>query len=127
MKRDMDMIRELLLKIEAAETADSALTLSAKDSERRAEVVYNLVLMYEAGLIHAALATVGTFGPRPQDVRPYCLTWQGHEYLDTIRDEAVWRKTKAAAKQAGGYSLNVLATVATAIVAEAAKRAVGLP
>ena len=96
------------------------------DQQRRQDIVYNLALLEEAGFIHAAIRRFGSSGPHPRDVVPFALTWQGHEYLDTIRDPEVWRKTKQAAAAGGGFSLKVLASVATALATEAALRAVNL-
>ena len=33
------------------------------------------------------------------------LSWAGCEFLDSIREPAIWRKTKSAAQKAGSVSL----------------------
>lgn len=54
--------------------------------------------MAEAGLIEALDASAsGDF-----DWRPTSLTWQGHEFLDAVRNDTVWRKTMALVKEKGG-------------------------
>jgi hypothetical protein len=30
------------------------------------------------------------------------LTWLGHDYLDAVRDEGIWHKTKKAVSETGG-------------------------
>ncbi|RMU13536.1 DUF2513 domain-containing protein, partial [Pseudomonas savastanoi] len=40
--------------------------------------------------------------------QPRRLTYKGHEFLDTVRDEEIWRRTKAGAEKAGGVGLGLL-------------------
>ncbi len=47
------------------------------------------------------------------------LTFQGHEFLNTVRDPKIWSKTKENAKKAGIYSLNALYEVAQQVAIEA--------
>jgi hypothetical protein len=44
-----------------------------------------------------------------------CLTYQGHEFLDTVRDSEIWRRTKDSAAKAGAASVQILFSVATAL------------
>ena len=54
--------------------------------------------MAEAGLIEAKnTTTMQNFSWRPTG-----LTWQGHEFLDAVRNDTVWRKTTALIKEKGG-------------------------
>ena len=73
-------------------------------------IEYHLALLDEAGLItiHAKLSgAVWQIGQ---------ITWAGHDFLDTIRDPAIWRETKAGAKQAGGFSLDLLKALAKGLI-----------
>lgn len=47
------------------------------------------------------------------DVR---LTWEGCDFLDSIRDEQVWRKTKEGVKQAGGFTFELLKSLAKGLL-----------
>ena len=47
---------------------------------------------------------------------PQRLTMAGHEYLDAIRDDEVWRRTKDGARAVGSFSLEVLGTLARGLV-----------
>ena len=54
--------------------------------------------MAEAGLIEAEdLNTIGNY-----EWAPKSLKWEGHEFLDTVRNETVWAKTKEVVKSKGG-------------------------
>ncbi len=45
---------------------------------------------------------------------PIALTWQGHDFLDSIRDPEIWQKTKTGAASAGSWTFNLLKDLATA-------------
>lgn len=46
------------------------------------------------------------------------LTWNGSQFIDTIRDDKVWRKTKDAVSKLSSVSLTVLSSLATAILSK---------
>ena len=50
----------------------------------------------------------------------------GHEYLDAIRDDEVWRRTKDGAHAVGSFSLEVLGTLARGLVREKICRHTGI-
>lgn len=55
------------------------------------------------------------------------ITWQGHELLDSIRDDKVWSQTKKATSSLESVSIGVLKNVATAVLSGMIKQATGLP
>ncbi|MCC9021743.1 DUF2513 domain-containing protein [Bacillus nakamurai] len=44
------------------------------------------------------------------------LTYQGHEFLDNIRESGIWSETKGLASKVGSASLTILSEVAASIV-----------
>ena len=54
------------------------------------------------------------------------LTWHGNDFLDNIRDQTVWDRTKEGAQKLGGVSWDVLIDLAKAYVKAEAKRRLGL-
>lgn len=44
------------------------------------------------------------------------ITWNGHQFLETIRPNTIWEATKNKAKQIGGMSLSGLSMVSSAII-----------
>jgi hypothetical protein len=46
------------------------------------------------------------------------LTWAGHDFLDSVRDPKIWRTTKGRVKAAGGFTIEILATVAKKVIEE---------
>jgi hypothetical protein len=108
MKRDVDLIRQLLFDIErqGPECAVDALRHAPADQidER---LRYHLRLLIDAGL---AKETERTSAGQPC-VR---LTSAGHEFLDLCREDARWREAKwIVQNETGGLSLSVLRAVLT--------------
>ena len=111
MKRDMDLVRELLLKLESYPLPPGAMAIldghepdMAVEGCSGAEVTYHLDLLREAGLIESP-------GSQPMDgVTFRRLSWAGHDFLDSVRNPEVWRKTKKGAEAAGDSRLTCLQT-----------------
>ena len=92
MKRNWDTIRELLTKVEECTLPVEMVRLSTFASERAAEISYHMSLLIEAGLVKGQMSQ--TIGPEVKDFFAQRLTWDGHEFLDSIRSDTVWAKTK---------------------------------
>ncbi|MET4570693.1 DUF2513 domain-containing protein [Rhodanobacter soli] len=92
MKRNWDIIREILTHLEELPNTDSMLELSDFPEDRAFEYAYHVELLIEAGLVEGQMA--GTLGGGPADFFARRLTWPGHEFLDSIRSDTVWSKTK---------------------------------
>ena len=96
MKRDWDTIREILLKTEGL-SVGSDLSPNDFDAERIDEISYHVKLLEESGLVKASIAEfLGDSGIHFDIER---LTWSGHEFLDAIRDDNVWKKIKKIASE----------------------------
>lgn len=108
MKRDMDLIRELLLRIEARETVKFGRVELPYDDYEEEQIYYHVRLLHEAGYIHAVNCSTGTaFCWEPID-----LTWQGHEFLDNARNEEFWEKAKQTViDKSGTVSFDILKSV----------------
>lgn len=110
MKRNLDLIRDILFAVESANTIDASLTLNSlsKIHPNHELILYHVFLLDDAGLI------LGIF----DETAPYIcisrLTNEGHDYLDTIRDDSVWSQTKSTlGKISGSASLEVVKTIAS--------------
>jgi hypothetical protein len=121
MKLDKDLVREILLAIEAHDEPEGLIELHIDDRSAE-EISYHVRLLDEAGLL-AALDTGGLDRFRWQPVR---LTYQGHEFLDTVRDGEVWRRTKVGAEKAGVAGLSMLFDVAKAVGKQVFKERLGI-
>ena len=119
MTRDMDLIREILLKLEAwpleagqvfiIEPTDLVTVIPDYDV---AQISYHMNLISAAGFINDG---DGTSGPMLGFL--FCgLTWRGHDFLDSVRDPAIWKATKEGASKAGGFSLDLLGALAKGLL-----------
>ena len=107
MKRDMDLIRSLLIGIESVPPSERAYFLPNMSSS----IGHHLDLINAHGLIKLR------HGPsRDDDSGQWYvlaeLTWAGHDFVDTVRDDEIWRKTKEGAKAAGGFSFDLIKALA---------------
>jgi len=96
MKRDWDVIREILMEVEdltAKERGDFMYGRGRQDEVRAGHAF----LLWEAGFIKGIDAN--SFSG-PALISPD-LTWEGHELLDTLRSKPVWEKIKSTAKDKG--------------------------
>ena len=117
MKRDMDLIRELLLKLEALELRPGTWAHITGDDPEIAidgfsgdQIEYHLRLLKAAGLLDSSgsqpMVGVGFKG----------LSWEGHDFLDSIRSPAVWRQTKNGVEAAGGFTVDLLKDLAKGFI-----------
>ncbi len=111
MQRDMEVIRTILLKIESDPRYDGSLwSVDAEEfglAGQDAAFVYNATLLHEAGYIagNFKMASINS-------VIISRMTWDGHEFLDTVRDPEVWRQTKAEADKIGGFGIDLFKALA---------------
>lgn len=122
MELNKDLIREILLTLEA-DTRDPREPKELKIPEHsQQEISYHVHLLAEAGYIQAI-----DLGDMRGDLwLPQCLTYAGHEFLDTVRDPEIWRDTKEGAKKIGAGSVQVLFEVGRAIIKAKAMQHLGI-
>ena len=110
MKRDMDLLRTILLQIEENDQGfggDVEIELQGVEEQVIAE---HLRLLLEAGLIDGEGIPDDTYDF--DRVAPTRLTWKGHDFVDSVRDQEIWRKTKEGAISAKGFTLELLQDLA---------------
>lgn len=128
MKRDMDLIRSIILEIESGkdyfETSSDDVAailhiestgLSAKDAER---LEHHLGLVEQAGFADFTKTGEGWI--------PEGLTWKGHDFADSVRDEEIWRKTKAGAEVAKGFTVDLLGALAKGFIKKQIEERTGI-
>ena len=114
MKRDDDYIRTLLFEMEASSTpfmlAPMHHSMSATELKRH----QHAELLCDAGLLQASQSGV------------YRMTNQGHDFLEAIRSDDMWNKTKQGAAAVGGATLGILRDLALAYVRQRAETLLGV-
>ncbi len=115
MKRNMDIIRDILLSIEELPPGGPQHTLQIKGEWKADEVVGHLRLVRDAGLVDGQIE----FYDKDVIIAIFGLSNEGHDLLDTIRDEQVWNKTKTEVGKVGGtVAIETLKAVAIAVTAK---------
>lgn len=115
MKRNMNLVRDILLSVEEVTTpnvkwmyryGDSVPQSLAKYSQE--EVEYHVSLCEESGLICGVAIYNGGLWIDVSDLTP-----AGHDFLSNIRDDAIWKKVFGSVKSA---SLGVFVDLAEKVV-----------
>lgn len=121
MKRDMELCRKILLEIEE-QYVDESLYLQI-DGYTVEAIAYHCRLLHEAGLLLSFDAQYANDHLYNYEVGP--LTWEGHNFLDEIREDTVWGKTKDVIKKEGlPFVWNVTKTIASSILSAMTEGAV---
>ena len=115
MKRDMDLIRKILLKIEDSLKFSfiSPFDIEGYDDE---QISYHIELLDEAGLITARdLSTSSEYCWVPDR-----LTWTGYEFLEASKDDKRWEKAKSIILEKGGnFTFSLLQTLLLQLMSNA--------
>ena len=127
----MELVREMLFAIEAGDgwfTGTDKLNLQGRAED---VVKYHLSILEDAGILKQENVTiyqgVGLRSAKISDrPGPFRMTWAGHDFLDTVRDPEVWKRTKDGASKVGGWSFEFLKDIAIAYGKQVAKERLGL-
>jgi len=114
MKRDDDLIRDLLFEAEASNQPYLLAVMTISPSEEELKRHMHANWLCDAGFFQEVNKGV------------FRITNQGHDYLAAIRDEGVWKKTKEAASSAGGVGLGIMKDIAVAYVKQELSSRLGL-
>lgn len=99
MKRDMELIRKILFFLEARAFLKAELDLPIEGYQRDV-LRYHVLLLAQAGLID--FEPENSKNGRIIRAHVLGLNWAGHEFLDSVRSEKVWKKLLKYAKDKGG-------------------------
>lgn len=117
MKRDIELVRRILLSVEAMGPNDEW-EMQLPDVDEHV-LGYHVGLLADGGYVTAQSGTI-------HDLVPWVtgLTWAGHDFLDSIRDDKVWKDTtKRIASTVGTAAVDVVKQVAIFF----AKQHIGMP
>ncbi|MGG7056550.1 DUF2513 domain-containing protein [Nitrosomonas sp. ANs5] len=124
MKRDLDLMRDLLIQVEETTSEDREIGRNPWrifDAPGRSnEVVrYHVRLLMERELFHPESIKLDGQDQAGRPVAkflPDALNDHGHNFLASIRDDEVWTKTKAKLKRtSGNAALEVVVEVAKSV------------
>ena len=124
MKRDMELIRRIMLRIEEkSDLKHEIITLEDEDEERAG---HHIDMLYQSGFINGVRNATYS--------RPYAqilvkdLSWEGHEFLAALKNETVLGQIRQALTpiELATVPLTILASVAAELGKEWLRRKVGL-
>ncbi len=112
MKRDMDLVRAILLKLEEIHAGpnsaitDSDLTIPNYDNTT---IAYHIEILIQAKLLSGDFSyLVG--GEVSYAI--YGITWEGHEFLDLSRNDGTWQRAQEwFVKQGESMSMKLIPSV----------------
>ena len=122
MKLDIECVRDVLLEFEqlplGAHTVYSFPNALAKYGIDNVD--YTIAKLTEANYISAEVTrlTNGTY----DFYGIYDITFEGHQFLEKIRDNKIWSKTKKVASNVGSRALDVIAQIASTTISEIINR-----
>jgi hypothetical protein len=117
MRRDWDIVKKILKATEDLKLG-KALTRHSFPDEDVDVIAYHVELLGEAGLIQIGLHHEQGGGVTHFHI--WRLTWEGHEFLDSIRNDSIWQKTKDTFSHQGiSMSFDMVKAVALKLCYEA--------
>ena len=115
MKRDLDLIREIMLVLE-----DKMEYGKNFKSTQLIEVIQDKTLSAEKLAYHVGLLVENDFikakeykyqSGEPTDYLINTITSQGQDFIDTIRQDTTWNKIKDKSSNIGGFTLSLLVDI----------------
>lgn len=134
MKINPDCIRDVLLCLEKNLTINSSTStmnsisllklkelMSSQYNNRynNDDIWYSVYLLHQVGYIEADIINSGTYTMIKCSIRN--ITWQGHQFLNDIKPQAIWQVVKDKASELGGMSINGLKIASRTAIEEMVK------
>ncbi len=117
MERNWDMIRDILTRLE--QHSEGPISLSDFPDEDPILISYHAKLLLEANLVNGQM--VEAFG-EIEDFSINRMTWEGHEFLDAIRNKTVWKKiTKEFSDKGVSMTFDLIKSASKTVVSSMVK------
>lgn len=120
MKRDLKLVRMILLDVEATAPGEVIQGFTEEGYDERT-IAEHVRLLIDADLLEGEI--VRQFGTSAHGYAVTGLTWQGHEFLANAKNDTVWKKVIAEAESKGA---SVSMTVLNGLLTKAAQKYAGL-
>ncbi len=113
MKRDMDVVRDVLCQIsETAGKPSSNALVAGKSQDEATIILYHVDLLNRAGLITGKSLALHGF----KIWEHLDLTWAGHEFVDAVSDSEVWTETKKGIEGVGSFTFDLFKDLAKGFI-----------
>lgn len=119
MKMNMDCIRDILLEAEDFPLEPYGVESLSNSIEKYGEecVEYNVLKLIESGLVRGVIEE--DLSGIPCVLRISDITFQGHEFLNKVRDQKHWTVIKAGFNAVRNYSLDAISAIANGVASAA--------
>lgn len=110
MKRDLELVKKILTHFEEKTDWKHEENIQI-DGYEPDLISYHIHIMYEGGLLNGE--PIQSAQGRIYNVLPFRLTWEGHEFLDSIKGgrwDTIWKKVK---DKGGNFTFEVVKKLAT--------------
>lgn len=129
LKLNTDCIRDVLLYLEENLKIDNrnfvSITLSTLQENLSKypsdDVFYTIYNLSEARFIDCKWGIITDENYRHCDISN--ITYRGHKFLETVRPETIWQKTKTIVSKVGVHTLDFIEDIAKEVAIELAKQA----
>lgn len=127
MKLNHNCVRDLLLFIEDNLTYSTYIYVNEIQLEgyTQEEIIYSADKLLDAGYITATRKVFISSDGTPQ-IEIKSITWDGHQFLDNIRDNKVWEQTKGILSKFSSVSIGIISNVAAQVISNIVKSQMGL-
>jgi hypothetical protein len=126
MQRDLDLIREMMLALEAnselngrGDQNGAAEEFFPEVSRSPDELTYHLILIIEEGWVQGSYIEIAG------DFILWRLTADGHDFIDATRNRDVWNQARQAAKAGGTETLRFVWDICKRIAQKAIEKRLG--
>ncbi|AKP66320.1 MULTISPECIES: DUF2513 domain-containing protein [Companilactobacillus] len=130
MRLNQDCVRDVMLYIEDKAVfgkflfLDEFLEASELSNYEKDTIKYVLAKLDETNYLKSSIQWVNG------DIYSFStgmITWNGHKFLDTIRDNKVWSKTKSITKDFASVSISLIENIGSKVIAEMILNQMGNP
>ena len=131
LKLNQDCVRDLLLFLEENLGLGSFINISSDFHEDALsnysanDLIYTAQKLLEADYVDAKI--MHFMGTNIPSVRISSITYQGHQFLDNIRDDNVYTKTKSILSTFKSVSIEIFSETASKVITSLISKQLGLP
>lgn len=126
MKLNHDCVRDVLLHVEEHLSYGHFMDFSKVEigNYSRDDLIYTADKLLEAGYLDGDKHKYINSGL--PDIRISSMTWDGHQFLDNIRDDGVWKETKKVVSRFSSVSLGLIGNIAVQVISAIIRNQIGL-
>lgn len=122
MKRDMDLVKRILEIVEDADAAVDLLNAAIEDKSSN-EIGYHAELLIEHGFLDGKVQKA--WGGDYVSTSIKGLTWDGQDFLESMRDKKVWSKAKKVIRETvGSTTFSVIKETCNLVALSMIKKAI---